>query len=70
LALSEPLPEDNWQSSTGFIHEILRGEYLASHPRPSDAEYYLCGPPAMVQAALKMLAEFEVDPSDIAFDEF
>jgi ferredoxin-NADP reductase len=30
----------------------------------------LCGPPAMIQAATKMLAELGVDPSQIAFDEF
>jgi hypothetical protein len=29
---------------------------LATHPNPTDIEYYLCGPPAMVQAALGMLA--------------
>jgi MocE subfamily Rieske [2Fe-2S] domain protein len=70
LALSEPQPEDNWQSSTGFIHEVLRESYLATHPDPAGVEYYLCGPPAMVQAALKLLAGLDVDRSQIAFDEF
>ena len=70
LALSEPQPEDNWQSYTGFIHEVLRENYLANHPDPTGIEYYLCGPPAMVQAALKMLAGLNVDRSQIAFDEF
>jgi MocE subfamily Rieske [2Fe-2S] domain protein len=70
LALSEPQPEDNWRSSTGFIHEVLRESYLADHPDPASLEYYLCGPPAMVQAALKMLAGLNVDRSQIAFDEF
>ena len=70
LALSEPAPEDNWQSYTGFIHEVLRENYLAQHPDPAGIEYYLCGPPAMVQAALKMLAGLDVDRSLIAFDEF
>ena len=53
LALSEPQPEDNWQSYTGFIHEVLLENYLANHPDPTGIEYYLCGPPAMVQAALQ-----------------
>ena len=53
LALSEPLPEDNWQSHTGFIHDVLHRQYLAAHPDPAGIEYYLCGPPAMIQAALK-----------------
>jgi Na(+)-translocating NADH:ubiquinone oxidoreductase F subunit len=70
LALSEPLPEDNWHSHTGLIHEVLRANYLAGHPDPAGIEYYLCGPPAMIQAALAMLASLNVDRSRIAFDEF
>ena len=70
LALSEPQPGDNWKSHTGLIHEVLRERYLAGHPDPGGIEYYVCGPPAMVQAALKMLDGFRVDRSQIAFDEF
>jgi Na+-transporting NADH:ubiquinone oxidoreductase subunit F len=70
LALSEPRPEDNWQSHAGLIHEVLRENYLAKHPDPTGIEYYVCGPPEMVQAALKMLAGLNVDMSQIAFDEF
>jgi len=70
LALSEPQPGDNCQSYTGLIHEVLLENYLTSHPDPTNIEYYVCGPPAMVQAALKMLAGLNVDRSQIAFDEF
>ena len=70
LALSEPQPCDNWQSHTGMIHEVVLEHYLAMHPDPAEIDYYLCGPPAMVQAALKMLAGLGVDESQIAFDEF
>ena len=70
LALSEPLAEDNWQSHTGFIHEVLKQEYLDLHPDPASIEYYLCGPPAMIHASIKMLRELGVDPAQIAFDEF
>ena len=70
LALSEPRPEDNWQSHAGLIHEVLYKNYLAGHPDPTGIEYYLCGPPAMVQAALKMLTDLHVDKGQIAFDEF
>ena len=70
LALSEPQPADNWQSHTGFIHAVLRENYLASHADPTGVEYYLCGPPAMIEAARKMLAELKVDASQIAYDEF
>ena len=70
VALSEPVPEDEWHSHTGFIHDVLRHEYLASHPNPKSIEYFLCGPPAMIQAATQMLKEMGVNPSQIAFDEF
>jgi Na(+)-translocating NADH:ubiquinone oxidoreductase F subunit len=70
VALSEPLPEDAWSSHTGFIHEVLWREYLSRHPNPLAVEYYLCGPPAMIQAATKMLHGLGVKPEQIAFDEF
>ncbi|MGH9617843.1 MAG: NADH:ubiquinone reductase (Na(+)-transporting) subunit F, partial [Acidobacteriaceae bacterium] len=70
LALSEPQPQDNWSSYTGFIHEVLREQHLASHSDPTSVEYYICGPPAMVHAATKMLEGLDVPKSQIAFDEF
>jgi Na(+)-translocating NADH:ubiquinone oxidoreductase F subunit len=70
VALSEPQPADHWDGPTGFIHEVLLREYLGQHHDPHAIEYYLCGPPAMIQAATKMMAEMGVDPSQIAFDEF
>ncbi len=69
-ALSESQPEDHWQSHTGFIHEVLKREYLDSHPDPKSVDYFLCGPPAMIKAATTMLRELGVDPAQIAFDEF
>ena len=70
LALSEPQPQDNWNSHTGFIHEVLHAQHLADHPDPAAIEYYLCGPPAMVQAATRMLENLHVPKNQIAFDEF
>ena len=70
VALSEPQSDDQWQSHTGFIHEVLKREYLDSHPNPKSIDYYLCGPPAMIKAARQMLTELGVDPAQIAFDEF
>lgn len=70
VALSEPQPEDHWDSYTGFIHEVLKRQYLDSHPDPKSIEYFLCGPPAMIKAATTMLKELGVDSSQIAFDEF
>ena len=70
MALSEPLPDDKWDASTGFIHQVLRSEYLDRHPDPKQIDYYLCGPPVMILAATAMLRELEVDPAQIFFDEF
>jgi Na+-transporting NADH:ubiquinone oxidoreductase subunit F len=70
LALSEPRPEDEWTGATGFIHDVLYREYLSKHPAPEDIEYYLCGPPMMLQACMKMLTDLGVDRENIAFDDF
>ena len=70
LALSEPLPEDNWKGYTGFIHQVLYDHYLKDHPAPEDVEYYLCGPPLMLSACMKMLDSLGVEPENIAFDDF
>ena len=70
LALSEPLPEDNWTGLTGFIHQVLLDTYLKEHPAPEDCDYYLCGPPLMNDAVLKMLDDQGVEPENIMFDDF
>jgi MocE subfamily Rieske [2Fe-2S] domain protein len=70
LALSEPLPEDNWTLHTGLIHEVLKREYLDKHSAPTSIEYYLCGPQPMIQAARQMLNGLAVDAGQIAYDEF
>lgn len=70
VALSEPLPEDNWTGPTGFIHQVLYDEYLKDHPAPEDCEYYICGPPMMLQAVLRMLDDLGVEPDNIAYDDF
>ncbi len=70
VAMSDPLPEDNWQSYTGFIHEVVYANYLKNHPAPEDIEYYLCGPPMMNAAVQKMLDDLGVEPENISFDDF
>jgi len=70
LAMSEPLPEDNWTGLTGFIHQVLHDEYLKNHPAPEDIEYYLCGPPLMLKACREMLDSLGVEPENIAYDDF
>lgn len=70
IALSEPLPEDNWEGYTGFIHQVLHDNYLKDHSAPEDIEYYLCGPPMMLKACMQMLDDLGVQPENIAFDDF
>ena len=70
VALSEPLPEDNWEGHTGFIHQVVLENYLKDHPAPEECEYYLCGPPMMNQAVLQMLDDLGVDPEMIDLDDF
>ena len=70
LALSDPLPEDNWTGHTGFIHQVVLENYLKTHPAPEDIEYYLCGPPMMLKACMDMLDGLGVEPENILYDDF
>jgi Na+-transporting NADH:ubiquinone oxidoreductase subunit F len=70
VALSDPLPEDEWTGDTGFIHNVVYDKYLKDHPAPEDCEFYLCGPPPMVAAVLKMLDDLGVEPENILLDDF
>ena len=70
LALDSPQPEDNWNGPTGFIHQVILDGYLSAHPAPEDCEYYMCGPPAMMDAVFGMLDDLGVEPEDIRFDDF
>ncbi|MDP6852335.1 MAG: NADH:ubiquinone reductase (Na(+)-transporting) subunit F [Candidatus Marinimicrobia bacterium] len=70
VALSDPLPEDNWEGHTGFIHQILYDNYLENHDDPTEIEYYMCGPPMMIEAAENMLYNLGVEPEMVAFDKF
>lgn len=70
LALSEPLPEDNWSGYKGFIHQVVLDNYLSKHPEPEEVEYYLCGPPIMNESVLRMLDNLGVPEENIDLDDF
>ncbi len=70
VALSEPLPEDDWQGYRGFIHQVVYEHYLKRHPDPEDCEYYLCGPTVMIKAVLHMLEDLGVPEQSVLFDDF
>ncbi|MBQ0758841.1 MAG: Na+-transporting NADH:ubiquinone oxidoreductase subunit F [Zhongshania sp.] len=70
LALSDPQPEDNWTGKTGFIHQVLYENYLKDHVAPEDCEFYMCGPPMMNSAVIKMLEDLGVESDNILLDDF
>ena len=70
VALSEPMEEDKWSGHTGFIHQVLYDEYLENHEDPTEIEYYMCGPPPMINACDGMLDSLGVDKEMIAYDSF
>lgn len=70
IALSEPMPEDNWEGPVGFIHQVIYDNYLVKHEEPEDIEFYICGPPMMNAAVTKMLYDLGVPDEMVAFDDF
>ncbi|AZQ11948.1 NADH:ubiquinone reductase (Na(+)-transporting) subunit F [Shewanella khirikhana] len=70
IALSEPLPEDNWTGYTGFIHNVLYENYLKQHKAPEDCEFYMCGPPIMNSSVIAMLESLGVERDNILLDDF
>ena len=70
VALSEPKREDNWNGPIGFIHQVLYDCYLKDHSEPEECEYYICGPPPMLNAVLELLDNLGVPQENIAFDDF
>ena len=70
LALSDPLPEDNWTGYTGFIHQVVQENYLNKHESPEDIEFYICGPPMMNAAVIRMCEELGIERENVMFDDF
>jgi len=55
---------------TGYVHQCLYDHYLSSHKDPTEIEYYLCGPPPMLDSIIRMLDDLGVEPEMIAYDKF
>lgn len=70
VVLSDPAPGEVWAGERGFVHEAVYEKYLRGHPNPLDCEYYLCGPPLMIEAVYSMLNKLGVAPENIFFDDF
>ena len=65
-ALSEPKPHDNWEGETGLITQVVE-RYVHDGP---NSEAYLCGPPPMIDAAIKVLTQKGVHEIHIYYDKF
>ena len=70
VALSEAEDDSDWQGHRGLIHQTVFNEVLSAHPNVQYCEYYLCGPPQMLAATRKMLADLGVPESLVRFDDF
>jgi Na+-transporting NADH:ubiquinone oxidoreductase subunit F len=66
-ALSDPLgPEEQWDGETGFIH-LAVDKYLEPGVK---RQAFLCGPPPMIEAVMRVLEGKGLRPQDIYYDEF
>lgn len=70
VALSDPDKEDNWTGPTGFVHAHLIDSYIKEHEDPTEIEYYLCGPPPMIDAVIESLYDMGVEDDMIFYDKF
>ncbi|WP_220253879.1 NADH:ubiquinone reductase (Na(+)-transporting) subunit F [Candidatus Similichlamydia laticola] len=77
LVLSEPTEEDvrsGWpiqdSEKTGFLFQAFEASVLSSLKSPSEALYYVCGPPLHNQAVSVLLREYGVPKPSIVLDDF
>lgn len=68
-ALSEPLPEDNWDGETGLITEVIE-RHLDEEAARKDLEAFLCGPGPMIDASIMILRDKGVTTDRIFLDKF
>jgi len=66
-ALSDPLPDDDWEGDVGFIH-LFVDKYV---DQGANAQAFLCGPPPMIEAAMEVLkAKGLIEDEDTFYDKF
>lgn len=71
ISLSRPDPEDGeWTGHVGYIQDQLAKRYLEHHEDPAEIEFYLCGPPVMIDGIVETLDRYGVDENMIAYDKF
>ena len=65
-ALSEPQPSDTWDGEIGLITEVVKR--IVSNG--ANQEAYMCGPTAMIDAAIVTLQRVGVEEQAIFYDKF
>ncbi|QWC00160.1 2Fe-2S iron-sulfur cluster binding domain-containing protein [Mycoplasmatota bacterium] len=65
-ALSDPLPEDNWDGAIGLITDVLD----QNSGDLSDSEAYLCGSPGMINACIEVLNKHDIKSENVFYDKF
>ena len=66
-ALSDPLPGDEWQGATSMAHEAARDAFDG---RFQGMRAYLCGPPPMIEACIRVLMRGRLFEKDIFTEKF
>ncbi len=73
LSLDRPDPkadEAGVKYYAGFAVNCVRDTYLKDHESPEDCEYYLCGPPMLINTVTTYLDSLGVEKESIMFDNF
>ena len=70
VALSDAGDDETWLGARGFIHQVVLHQVLQDHDKLQACEFYLCGPPLMLQATRHMLRELGVPEESVRLDDF
>lgn len=65
-ALSEPASDDAWDGETGLITDVVKKLGATG----AGKEAYMCGPTAMIDAAIATLTQLGVEETNIFYDKF
>lgn len=70
VALSHADEDDQWQGERGFVHHAVHKQVLHVHDHLKNCEFYICGPPPMLQSTRQLLKDLGVPDEMIRFDDF
>ena len=62
-------PSEYWTGAKGYVQDLLTSN-ISKICKIDGVEFYLCGPPEMMNSTIELLKENNIDASDIAFDKF